>query len=90
VFSKSVPITAATTLNGPTFTLEWDASPYADRYEVCLSTSSRCRSWTSVTGTDYTTPVLRANTRYYWQVRAVNSAGRTDAGGGVWSFITPS
>ena len=35
------------------------------------------------------TVTLSARTTYYWQVRAVNGAGTTDANGGTWwSFRT--
>lgn len=88
-FSKSTPLNKAT---GQALkpTLTWTASANASSYEVCLSTSSTCTSWISVgnvTSVVWST-TLNRNTTYYWQVRAVNSAGSRVASNGTWYFRT--
>lgn len=88
VFSKTFPISGSTVSN-QIVTLTWNASPSAEAYDVCLSTSSRCRSWTRVAGTSYTTPALANGSRYYWQVRAINDLGTALGDAGTsWTFRT--
>ena len=62
--------------------------PLLTRY--CYSTTNgSCSSWSSTTGTSASLSGLAYSTIYYWQVRAVNPGGTTDADGGtIWSFTT--
>ena len=53
------------------------------------STSGTCSSWKPATSTSASVTGLASRKAYYWQVRAVNGAGTTDANGGAWwSFRT--
>ena len=91
-FSKSTPANAATGQPANP-TLRWDASAGATSYEYCYDTTnnSSCGgSWTS-TGSSTTASLsgLSSGTTYYWQVRARNAAGATDANTSAWwSFTT--
>lgn len=88
-FSKSLPVNNAINVpRKPTFT--WTASTNAVSYQVCLSTTTSCSSWTNAgTGTSFTwATTLSARKVYYWQVRAVNTAGNTVASEGVWKITT--
>ena len=76
-----------------TLTLSWGASTGATSYQYCIDTvdNDACdASWTTVglvTSTQVTG--LTEWTAYFWQVRAVNGGGSTDADGGSWWwFIT--
>ena len=76
-----------------TLTLSWGASTGAVSYEVCLDkiNNSVCDgTWTSVgTSRSATANALTRATSYYWQVRAVNAAGVTNANSSVWwKFVT--
>jgi hypothetical protein len=91
-FGKVSPTDTATGISlSPT--LLWETSSSADAYEYCHSTTGPdCPDdvWTS---TDLTTSVtlsdLDDGTTYYWQVRAVNAAGTTEADDETWwSFTT--
>src|SRR5262249_44743029 len=92
-FGKSAPANGATG-QGTTPTLAWTASSGATSYEYCVDTSANATcdtSWTSTTGFSAALSGLAANTSYSWQVRAVNSAGSTQADSGTWfSFTTQS
>jgi len=77
-----------------TATIKWLAAPDATSYEYCVQQSpsycsSSSPSWVSV-GNTTTTAVqfLPMATTFYWQVRAVNGAGRTLATGGFATFTT--
>jgi hypothetical protein len=68
-------------------TLTWAASTDADTYEYCISTSYYCTRWIGVEDDTSVTPGnIQPGRRYYWQVRAMNSAGTRTASGGLWSF----
>ncbi len=75
--------------------LSWSASSNATSYEYCIDTTpgTTCDSvagWVSTGTSRSVTPsgMLRGTT-YYWQVRAVNAFGSTDANSGTWwSFAT--
>jgi endoglucanase len=74
--------------------LIWLDSINADSYEYCIDTSNNnsCDdSWISA-GAKIRTYLsgLRAGTKYYWQVRAVNADGLTYADGGGWGSFTVS
>ena len=76
-----------------TLTLSWGASTGAVSYEVCLDkiNNSVCDgTWTSVgTSRSATANALTRATSYYWQVRAVNAGGVTNANSSVWwKFVT--
>lgn len=73
--------------------LTWNRSDYADMYEYCYDTTNddKCANgWKSTTATQVQLAGLGKNTTYYWQVRAKNSAGMTDADKSQWwSFTVP-
>jgi hypothetical protein len=71
-------------------TLSWGSSSGATSYEYCYATATGCTSWTSVgTSTSVGLSGLLNNQTYYWQVRAVNAGGNTQANSGTyWSFTT--
>jgi hypothetical protein len=65
--------------------LSWAASTGATSYEWCVSsTSGACAPWTSKSGTSASVGGLAARTQYFWQVRARNANGTTNANGGSW------
>ncbi|HQP44104.1 MAG TPA: hypothetical protein PLV66_10545, partial [Thermoanaerobaculales bacterium] len=90
-FSKSAPANGAT--GQPTsLNLSWGSSTDATSYEYCIDTSNNgaCNaSWISVGGaTGAPLSGLSAATSYFWQVRAVNGQGDTEANGGAWWTFT--
>jgi hypothetical protein len=88
-FNKSSPANAATGIAiNPT--LSWATSTGATSYEYCYGTATGCTNWTSVgTNTSVALSGLANSQQYYWQVRAVNTSGNTQANGGTyWSFTT--
>ncbi len=95
-FSKSSPSSAATGVSRTSAVFTWTAAAGATSYEFCLTpASTTCGAtgstgWVSV-GTALTTTRtgLASKTVYYWQVRAVNSAGSTLANSGTsWKFTS--
>ena len=93
-FNRSSPSEGSTGI-GLSTTLSWDSSPSAVYYQYCydLVNDNQCnRTWSSpLTGTSAQVTNLGANTKYYWQVRAVNALGTTDANNQAWgSFTTTS
>ncbi len=91
-FGKISPGDALTVpVNG--VVLKWEASSAGVTYQYCLKTRTKCpgNSWKSVgPATSVTITGLNANTTYYWEVRAVSTAGTTYANGtnSFWSFRT--
>jgi hypothetical protein len=91
-FSKGSPANGAKD-RSTSLTFSWNASTGATRYEICYDPTNDnvCSgSWVS-TGTTRSLAVsgLVRGARYYWQVRAVNSGGTTQANAGAWwSFTT--
>jgi predicted phage tail protein len=85
-FAKLSPANGTTGL-GSAVTLTWGAASGATGYQVCYDTTNdgACAgSWVSTgTATSSALSGLAAGT-YYWQVRAQNAAGTTDADGGTW------
>jgi predicted outer membrane repeat protein len=72
-------------------TLSWSSVEGATSYEYCYSsTAGPCTKWNSVgANTSVTLSGLAADYTYYWQVRAVDSGGTTEADSGTWwSFTT--
>jgi glycosidase len=89
-FEKSAPANAASDQPLSPM-LSWNASDGATSYEYCYSSApGPCSAWHSVgTNTSVTLNDLAAGYTYYWQVRAVNPDGTTEANGGTWwSFST--
>ncbi len=90
-FSKIAPVNGAVgqSLNP---LLSWGTSSGVFYYEYCYDTNnnSACDgSWNSTSSTFTSISGLSALTTYYWQVRAVNAGGATDANSGTWwSFTT--
>jgi len=96
-FSKSAPSDTAQ-YQPSTLKLTWATSSGAASYEVCADTTNNntCDSaWTSTGAvTNHTFKDLAPGT-YYWQARAVNPFGSTEANSGAWwsfsaSGITPA
>jgi serine protease len=83
-FSKVSPVNGQKNRSRPV-SLTWAASSGATSYEWCVSlTSGSCSSWTSTTGTSASAAGLAGHQQYFWQVRARNGSGTTDANGGTW------
>jgi subtilisin family serine protease len=85
-FGKSSPTNGRTGVSRSSVSLTWQASTNAASYEVCVSTTPSCPgAWTS-TGTNrsFTVRSMARRTTYYWQVRAVNTSGLTEANTGTW------
>lgn len=75
-------------------TLSWAAAPGAASYQYCYDDdgAGACSgTWTTLgTATSVVLGPLAAGTTYFWQVRALNAFGYTEADGGAWwSFATP-
>ena len=92
-FSKGNPPNNATAQSVNT-SLWWGGSPGATNYEYCLDTTNNnvCdASWVSTNGVTVVGGFgpLALNTTYYWQVRATNKVGTTEADNDTWwSFTT--
>lgn len=88
-FTKTTPSDGAL---GVSFapTLEWTASASAASYDYCINTSATCdESWTTAGAATFVTlGGLTPSTTYFWQIRAVNTAGTTNADTGVWFRFT--
>jgi alpha-tubulin suppressor-like RCC1 family protein len=86
-FGKTTPIEASIVSTSPT--LQWNASTGAESYEYCYDTTDNdsCDgSWFSAgLATSAALSGLAADADYYWQVRAVNFNGSTEADDGAWS-----
>ena len=89
-FGKTHPANGATGL-ATDLTVTWQASLLAGSYEVCGNTTPTCPAggWVNVGNfTSTTRHNLDRGTTYYWQVRAVNADGMTEANGGTWWSYT--
>jgi hypothetical protein len=90
-FAKKSPTNAATA-QPTSVTLTWEATSGATSYEYCCDTTddNACAtSWTSVgANTSAALRGLTPGTTYYWQVRATNPAGTTQADDGTWWSLT--
>ncbi len=91
-FAKSSPASGASS-QPSSVTISWGVSSGAASYEYCYDTvnNGACDgSWTSAgTATGAGLSGLSASTTYFWQVRAQNAIGTTEANGGTWwSFTT--
>lgn len=94
-FNKKAPFSGVT--DEPlAATLTWGESTDAISYEVCYDTTNDgiCSNWINVGNTTNTLITgLQPNTKYYWQVRAVNGTNTTyaDLGGSAfWNFSSGS
>ena len=89
-FGKLAPASGSTGL-GSAPTLSWGAATGAAGYQVCVDTTNdgACSTtWQSVgTLMALARSGLTAGT-YYWQVRAQNAGGTTDANNGSWWSFT--
>ncbi len=68
-------------------TLGWGTSSDATGYEYCIDTSDNnaCDTgWTSTPSTSAVVSGLNTGTTYFWQVRARNGTGTTEADNGTW------
>lgn len=86
-FTKLTPEDTATNQPVNGLTLSWSASDRATSYQYCYDTinNNLCdTAWTSVSGLSATVSGLSYETIYFWQVRAVNASGNTQADGGTW------
>jgi hypothetical protein len=91
VFSKASPADGATAQ--PTDpTLSWATSQGATNYEYCIDATDEdtCDvGWTSTgTNTSVSLSGLSEDATYYWQIRARNAAGTTEADIGLWWHFT--
>jgi len=86
-FSKSSPADNVTGQSTAT-TLNWSASTGATGYEYCIDTTDNdtCNaSWISTgTNTSASPAGLSNGADYFWQARALNAGGTTEANGGSW------
>ena len=91
-FNKTSPSSGSTNISlSPS--LSWGTSSGAASYEYCYDTvnDSACGSSWVTTGTNTSVVLgsLTTSTTYYWQVRAINTGGTTEANSGSWwSFST--
>jgi hypothetical protein len=90
-FSKNLPSNAVAGQSA-TPTLTWGASTYATSYSYCVDTiiNTTCdTNWVS-TGTSTFVSLVGglAPSTYYWQARATNALGFTDANSGTWWSFT--
>jgi hypothetical protein len=89
-FSKLGPADGAYAVTGPV--LSWNGTVNASGYEYCFDTTDddACDgSWTDAgAATSAGLAGLTAGSTYYWQVRAVSTAGSTDADSGDWWSFT--
>ena len=91
-FNKTSPSNGATGQR-TSLSLKWALSSGATSYQVCIDTvnNNACdTTWTSLGNVQsYTASGLLSKRTYYWQVRAVNTGGTTDANAGAaWRFTT--
>jgi hypothetical protein len=92
-FGKLSPSNNATGQSITSLTLQWNPSSTPNvTYQYCLRTNkAECPGpkWISAGGnTSVTVSGLGPNTRYYWQVRAVDTSGTTEADGNQWWQFT--
>ena len=91
-FNKSSPSNGAPVISTST-TLRWGTSSGAISYKVCMDSinNSSCDgSWVNVgSALQVTASGFARRVTYYWQVRAVNTNGLTNANNGTWWRFTP-
>jgi NHL repeat len=89
-FPKIAPADQAS-VSTAAVTLSWESAPFAVSYEYCYDTTNNnaCdTSWIPATGISAQATGVIPSTTYYWQVRALNAYGATEANGGVWWRFT--
>jgi hypothetical protein len=77
------------TLSSSSATLNWNSTVGATSYEYCIALSkAACKTWNSTGMRVYHTVTgLVHGSRYYWQVRAINTDGNAVADSGTsWQF----
>ena len=92
-FGKISPLPGSTGQLPGAVSLAWQGSSGATSYEYCvdLTNDAACDSgWVPTSTRSATLGGLAASSTYYWQVRAVNSAGVTTADSGSWWPFTTS
>jgi hypothetical protein len=85
-FSKTGPADQ-TILNSSSTLLSWQTASFVESYEYCYDTTNNdaCDgSWIPITATSAQVTGVIPSTTYYWQVRALNAHGVTQANGSVW------
>ena len=90
-FNKTTPLDGAVNRPLNALTLSWSSSVAALGYEYCYDTTNdnACVAWTSAgLNTSATIGGLSPLMPYYWQVRAQNLSGTTDANAGAWWRFT--
>jgi len=92
-FSKRTPVQGASGQPASGLALRWFSAPNATGYEVCLGTQAGLcdvsGGWQANGDTEWVVPgALQPATTYWWQVRAVNAGGQTQADGGQWWYFT--
>ncbi len=89
-FGKSAPANDSRNV-ALTPVLIWGVSPLAESYEYCYTDALPCADWRTDAGANTSVQLagLQTGKTYYWQVRARNTYGVTEAdNGAVWSFRT--
>lgn len=91
-FGKTAPANGATG-QSTSPTISWTASTGATSYEYCIDTinNAQCdNGWGNAGGvTSIGVTGLPPGVTFYWQMRARNASGTTEANGGTWwSFAT--
>jgi hypothetical protein len=89
-FSKKAPLNSAAGVS-TTVTLTWGPKIPYTTYEYCIDTTNdkACSTgWVTTGATTSVTLSLDSNTRYYWQVRGVNSWGTNYANGSKTDYYT--
>jgi len=90
-FNKTAPTNGATGRSRTALVLSWGASSNATSYQYCFDTvnDNLCNTtWVTVSSTSVTISGLLSRKTYYWQVRAVNATGTTNANAGAWWRFT--
>jgi hypothetical protein len=90
-FSKSAPANGATSQPANP-SLSWGASSGATSFEYCIDTTNNSACDAAWISTAASTSVgltgLTPATSYFWQARAINASGITEANGGTWWTFT--
>ncbi|MBI4933867.1 MAG: S8 family serine peptidase [Actinobacteria bacterium] len=91
-FNKTSP-SNGTTGQRTSLTLKWNASANATGYQLCLDTvnNNACdATWTNLGNVQsFTLNGLQSKRTYYWQIRATNAGGTTNANASTfWRFTT--
>ncbi len=93
-FYKVAPANGSTNLLSGGVTLQWTASTAGVTYEYCLKANNNkptCpgHKWISA-GSAISVPLqgLTPGATYYWQVRATDATGTTEADAGAWWWFT--